>query len=91
MVLSSRSIQSYACNGDLYVLGRFVQEWPQLQAGGLLLPDLIEFYQWLHTVLGEPVLHSSSGVISCRKVTLTVYMCTSSPSQYELNMNLVYS
>ena len=54
MVLSSRSIQSYACNGDLYVLGRFVQEWPQLQAGGLLLPDLIEFHRWLHTVLGEP-------------------------------------
>jgi hypothetical protein len=28
-------------------------EWPILQAGGLLLPKLVEFYQWLHTQLGK--------------------------------------
>jgi vacuolar-type H+-ATPase subunit D/Vma8 len=28
-------------------------EWPILQAGGLLLPKLVEFYQWLHTQLGR--------------------------------------
>ena len=28
-------------------------DWPILQAGGLLLPKLVEFYQWLHTQLGR--------------------------------------
>ena len=34
------------------LLSRFSMEWPRLQAGGLLLPKLVEFYQWLHTQLG---------------------------------------
>lgn len=52
-VLSSGDIQSHSQGGDLYLLGQFAQEWPWLQAGGQLLPDLVEFYQWLHTALGE--------------------------------------
>jgi hypothetical protein len=35
------------------LLSRFSMEWPILQAGGLLLPKLVEFYQWLHTQLGR--------------------------------------
>ena len=53
-VLSSGDIRSHARGGELYLLARFAQEWPRLQAGGLLLPDLVEFYQWLHTALGKP-------------------------------------
>jgi len=52
-VLSSGDIRNQAQGGDLYLLARFAQEWPRLQAGGMLLPDLVEFYQWLHTALGE--------------------------------------
>ena len=52
-VLSSGDIQHQAQGGDLYLLARFAQEWPRLQAGGTLLPDLVEFYQWLHMALGE--------------------------------------
>ena len=55
-VLSSGDICSYTQKGKLYLLGRFAQEWPRLQAGGLVLPDLVEFYQWLHTALGKPAL-----------------------------------
>ena len=29
----------------------FVNHYPFLQAGGALLPSLIEFYQWIHTDL----------------------------------------
>ena len=39
--------------GELMLLSRFSMEWPILQAGGLLLPKLVEFYQWLHTQLGR--------------------------------------
>ena len=35
------------------LLSRFSMEWPILQAGGLLLPKLVEFYRWLHTQLGR--------------------------------------
>ena len=55
-VLSTGDIYSYTQKGKLYLLGRFAQEWPWLQAGGLLLPDLVEFYQWLHKALGKPAL-----------------------------------
>ena len=52
-VLSSGDIQSHTYGGDLYLLGQFAQEWRRLQIGGLLLPDLVAFYWWLHTALGE--------------------------------------
>ena len=33
------------------MLTQFVLERPKLLAGGHLLPDLVEFYMWLHTQL----------------------------------------
>ena len=39
-------------NGSLKFLSHFVMELPKLQAGGFLLPLLIEFYQWIHSSLG---------------------------------------
>ena len=36
-------------NNELHLLLQFVQEQNHLKAGAVLLPDLIEFYQWLHT------------------------------------------
>ena len=33
------------------LLVRFINRYPRLQAGGALLPSLIEFYQWIHTDL----------------------------------------
>ena len=53
-VLNSGDIQSHSQGGNFYLLGHFAQEWRWLQAGGLLLPDLVEFYWWLHTAHGEP-------------------------------------
>ncbi len=36
-------------SGDLYVIATFVVQQKKLQCGGYLLPDLIEFYNWLHS------------------------------------------
>ena len=55
-VISSGDIQSHAQGGELHLLTWFTHELPRLQAGGELLPHLVEFYQWLHTTLGESVL-----------------------------------
>ena len=41
--------------GTLYVLSRFVMNWPRLQIGGNLLPDMIEFYCWLHSNLAHTI------------------------------------
>ena len=39
--------------GELDALIKLVQGWRKLQVGGILLPDLVELYQWLHKHLGE--------------------------------------
>ena len=42
------------------MLTQFVLERPQLQAGGRLLPDLVEFYLWLHTQLAYIVSYDKA-------------------------------
>ena len=41
-----------------YVLFKFALAYPRLKAGGALLPDLIEFYQWIHTELAYLVTYN---------------------------------
>ncbi len=40
-----------ASKNEFYVLSKFVLEYPRLKAAGALLPDLLEFYQWIHSEL----------------------------------------
>ena len=42
------------------MLTQFVLERPQLLAGGHLLPDLVEFYLWLHTQLAYIVSYDNA-------------------------------
>lgn len=51
-LLGTGDLKQHSEGGELMLLSRFSMEWPILQAGGLLLPKLVEFYQWLHTQLG---------------------------------------
>ena len=48
----------------LLVLHQFVQEEKKLQMGGALLPDLVEFYQWIHTELSYLVTYQRAEQIS---------------------------
>ena len=50
-LLSSADISLQKQGGELSILTQFVLERPKLQAGEHLLPDLVEFYHWLHTQL----------------------------------------
>lgn len=52
-LLGTGDLMQHSEGGELMLLSRFSMEWPILQAGGLLLPKLVEFYQWLHTQLGR--------------------------------------
>ena len=38
-------------DGPLYILYRFILQRPNLNAGGMLLPDLVNFYLWSHNEL----------------------------------------
>ena len=55
-ILSYGDLEQHSEGGTLRGLSQFAQGWRRLQAGGLLLPDLVEFYQWLHTQLGKIIL-----------------------------------
>ena len=49
-----------ACNLNpsyLFALQHFTLEHNRLQVGGALLPDLVEFYQWIHTHLSHLVTY----------------------------------
>ena len=53
------------CNPThLFVLHQFTQERRILQIGGALLPDIVEFYQWIHTELSHLVTYQNAGEIS---------------------------
>jgi len=49
-MLASANVSDVTHN-KFYVLSKFALTYPRLKAGGALLPDLIEFYQWIHTEL----------------------------------------
>ena len=48
----------------LFVLHRFTLEHDRLQLGGALLPDLVEFYQWIHTHLSHLVTYERAQEIT---------------------------
>jgi len=49
-MLASANLNDVTRN-QFYVLSKFALTYPRLKAGGTVLPDLIEFYQWIHTEL----------------------------------------
>eukprot|EP00731_Ephydatia_muelleri_P026790 Em0018g890a len=59
-LLSSGDISLQKQGGGLYMLTQFALERPQLQAGERLLPDLVEFYLWLHTQLAYIVSYDKA-------------------------------
>ena len=60
-----------ACNFDptyLFALHHFTLEFQRLQVGGALLPDLVEFYQWIHTHLSHLVTYERAKQITIGNV-----------------------
>ena len=63
-VLSSGDIT----RDNFSLLSRFALQWPRLQAGGELLPDLVELYQWLHTFLAHVVSYDMACKVKIKTV-----------------------
>ena len=52
----------------LFALHQFTLEQKRLQVGGALLPDLVEFYKWIHTQLTHLVTYQRAKQISIGNV-----------------------
>ena len=57
-----------ASSTHLLVLHQFAREEKNLQKGGALLPDLVEFYQWIHTELSYLVTYEKAKQISIGRI-----------------------
>ena len=59
------AIEANDCNyTHLFALHQFTQEQKRLQVGGALLPDLVEFYKWIHTQLSHLVTYQRAKQIT---------------------------
>ncbi|XP_065913406.1 uncharacterized protein [Dysidea avara] len=55
-------------DAHLFALHLFTLEYERLQLGGALLPDLVEFYQWIHTHLSYLVTYEKAQQITIGKI-----------------------
>ena len=53
---------------DIALLSSFSDQWRRLQAGGDLLPDLVELYQWLHVTLAHVVSYDKACKVTIKSV-----------------------
>lgn len=68
-ILSAENLQQ---NPELRFLSRFAMEWSCLQVGGVLLLDLVELYQWLHTDIAHLLTRNEASTISIGEVITRV-------------------
>ena len=54
-------------DGSLYILYQFILHRPKLNAGGMLLPELVWFYRWVHNELNYNVTFDDAKL---KKVTV---------------------
>ena len=76
-ILSSTRL--HGPTGSFYVLYQFVLRRPLFNAGGKLLPDLVDFYRWLHDEMAYAVTSDDAQKLSIESAISTVIK-TYSPS-----------
>lgn len=67
-ILSTEDLHQHSQGGKLWPLFSFSTEWPILQVGGALLPNLVELYRWLHLNVAHMVTRSRADSITIGKV-----------------------
>ena len=75
-IISYGDLEQHSEGGELRVLSDFAQSWKVLQAGGLLLPDLMEFYRWLHTELGSFSMCLANCLFNNNLITISTVLFT---------------
>ena len=67
-ILSAGDLQQHSEGGKLRLLARFAMDWPRLQRGAVLLPDLVELYQWLHTNIAFLITNEYASTVTIGQV-----------------------
>ena len=67
-ILSAGDLQQHSEGGNLRLLTRFAMDWPRLQIGAVLLPDLVELYQWLHTSIAFLITNEYASTVTIGQV-----------------------
>ena len=75
-LFASTSLQEPTC--PFYVLYQFILRRPLFNAGGRLLPDLVNFYQWLHEEMSYNVSVETAQDLSI-SVSLSTFLNSYSP------------
>lgn len=66
-ILSSGDLQQLS--GEKFsLLVRFIMDHPQFYIGGILLPDLVELYQWLHMNYAHMLTYERASSITIGKM-----------------------
>jgi len=83
-LFSSTSLNDPSC--PLYVLYQFVLRRPKLNAGGTLLPELVQFYSWLHSELSHIVTLDYARTVTVGGI-LETYLKRNCPEKEERVLN----
>ena len=67
-ILSSGDLQKHSKGGKLSLLAKFTMERPLLHKGEVLLPDLVELYQWLHKDIAHLLTYEKASSITIDQV-----------------------
>ena len=67
-VLSCGDLQQLTEGGRLSFLATFTMEHTQLYCGGILLPELVELYQWLHHDIAHMLTREQASSITIGQV-----------------------
>lgn len=67
-IQSVGKLEQLSQGGKLWLLDRFSMEWQRLQCGGVLLPDLVEFYQWIHTNISYLLTYDEASSIAIGQI-----------------------
>ncbi len=63
-IIGIGDLQQYSEIGDYWLLTKFAIKFPHLEKGGLLLPDLVELYRWIHTNLSNLITREQASFIT---------------------------
>lgn len=67
-ILRAGDLHQHSQDGELWPLFSFSMEWPILQVGGALLPELVELYRWLHLNVAHMATYNRAASITIGEV-----------------------
>ena len=81
-IIGTGDLLQYSEDGNYWLLTKFAMKFPHLEKGGVLLPDLVELYRWIHTNLCNLITRDQASSITIGHVIKKVKKNSSSSGEY---------